>query len=248
LGEGRVRGLHVLVVLVMFFVAAPARSADLPSAVPARQDLTGSATLVSALRGHILQSCRCPAESVEILSASSPSGLVLPGGDTEFHVLPKSPPARYHHIVMGVEALSGGKPVGPFWILVDAAVHSRFVRAKRNVPFGAALSVGDIEVVDGDCPDIRADYFSDVQQVAGKITRRGLVPGDAVTRDVVSDPFVVKAGDMVLLRVDRGGVALAATVRAEQNGRIGQVVRVRNLEFSRALKARVVAPGEVRVE
>ncbi len=234
--------------LFAWILAPAARPADAPGAVSGHCDLTGSVPLMAALRSHILQSCRFPAQGVDIRSASSVSGVVLPEGDLEFRVLPKNPPANYHRVVLGIEAVSGGNPVRSFWVLVDASIRGRFVRAKRRIPFGAVLSPADVELVEAEVPDVRSDYFALEEHAIGKIARRVLMPGDAVSRDMVSDPFIVRAGEMVRLRVDRGGVSLSAAVRAEQNGRLGQMVRVRNLEFERALKARVVGPGEVRVD
>ncbi len=213
-----------------------------------RQDLTESAALVSALRGHILQRCRCAVEDIVIRSLSSVAGIELPEGDLSFRVFPKIASAHYHGVLLGIEALLGGKPSLSFWVVVDASVQGRFLKAKRRIPYGAALAPADLEAVVGEPPDLRAEYFSGPEGAAGKVARRVLLPGDAITRDMVSDPFLVRSGEMVRLRVERGGIVLSAVARAEQNGRLGQMVRVRNLEFERALKARVVAPGEVRID
>jgi flagella basal body P-ring formation protein FlgA len=239
--------LHLLAAAILLFILQPAIPADLTSASP-RQDLTGSAPLVSVLRSHIMQSCRFPASSIEILSATTASGFVLQEQDLEFRVSARNTPARFHRVVLGFEALSAGKPARPFWVLVDAAVRGRFVKVRRRIPFGAALSSADVEVVEAEYPDVRSEYFSSVDEAVGKVARRALLPGDPLTRDVINDPIVIKSGDLVRLRVSRGNIAVSTMVRAEQNGRVGEIVRVRNLEFERALKARVVAPGEVRVE
>ncbi len=238
----------MLVLVILSLLSAPLTAAVWGETPTPKRDLTGAAELVSALQGHIMQGCRCPAENIDIRSVTGVAGLQLPQGDASFRVFPKTAPANYHGVLLGVEAVSGGNPVLSFWVIVDASVRGRFVKAKRRIPYGAVLAPEDVALVEEEVPDVRAEYIREPERVAGKVARRVLDAGAAVTRDALSDPFLVRSGDVVRLRVERVGIVLSALARAEQNGRLGQVVRVRNLEFERPLKARVVAPGEVRID
>jgi len=71
---------------------------------------------------------------------------------------------------------------------------------------------------------------------------------EAITREVLTSPYLVRSGDTVRLRFEQSGVSLATLVRAEQSGKLGQVIRVRNLDFMRSVKAQVVGPGEVKAQ
>jgi len=47
------------------------------------------------------------------------------------------------------------------------------------------------------------------------------------------------------LRLQRNGIVLLSRGRAEQDGKLGQIIRVRNLDFSNVLKAQVTGRSEV---
>jgi len=60
-------------------------------------------------------------------------------------------------------------------------------------------------------------------------------------------PTLVRAGDRVRAVARVGGVEAVVIAIAEQSGSAQQVIRVVNPDSRRAIRARVVAPGEVEV-
>ena len=69
-----------------------------------------------------------------------------------------------------------------------------------------------------------------------------------LTREVLSNPVVVHSGETVRVRLERGTIVLSATARAEQDGKLGEMIRIRDLEFSKPLKATIIGRGEVRID
>jgi flagella basal body P-ring formation protein FlgA len=214
---------------------------------------TGSGILkeeeaLAILRTHIAGMAGCAEADVEIHSVGDLSAIELPDGPREFRVLQKAVLPAYRKALVPVEVLSEGRSVRTFWLPVDASVSRNYLKVAKRIPYGAAIGAGDVKMVRAELPDLRLEYFESVDEVEGKTARRTLSPGDPLTRDVLANPYLVRSGETVRLRVERDGLALAAMVRAEQHGKLGQVIRVRNLDFDRALKARVVARGEVRID
>jgi len=86
-----------------------------------------------------------------------------------------------------------------------------------------------------------------VDDVTGMAAKRSFSPGDPLTLESLTKPFLVKSGDTVHLRLERNGLVLTSLVRAEQDGQLGQVIRVRNLEFSSVLNAKVTGRAKVEI-
>ena len=99
-----------------------------------------------------------------------------------------------------------------------------------------------------DIADARVACLRKPEEAIGLIARRTLSPGDPLTRESLANPFLVRSGDTVRLRLERSGIRLAVLARAEQDGKLGQFIRIWSLDFSRPLKAQVVGRGEVKVE
>ena len=105
-----------------------------------------------------------------------------------------------------------------------------------RLPSHLSLPRGTIDVrVEGEAP-VRSSRVSGVAVVsAGGVERRL-----AFTARAECPPPAVSSGASLRLIVRVGNVVASAPGQASQNGRIGQVIRVRNLSTQRALMARII--------
>ncbi len=207
-----------------------------------------SAALVQAVKSHIVSRSSYLESEVEIRAIGNVNGTELPPGDITFRIVQKTPPSTYRGLLLSVEALADAAPARTFWISVDVVIHTVAVQAARRLPFGTILSADDIKEEPIELKDARAELIRNTRDAIGKITRRTLSPGDPLTRETISDPYLVKNGETIRLKLDRGLISLAMQARAEQNGRLGDLIRVRNVDFPKSVLAHVTGPGEARIE
>jgi flagella basal body P-ring formation protein FlgA len=95
---------------------------------------------------------------------------------------------------------------------------------------------------------MRLSYARDPQEILGKVSRRGLLSGDLLDRDTFTEPLLVHNGETVRLRLEREGIMLTSLAKAAQDGRLGQFIRVRSLDFSTLLKVQVTGRAEVKMQ
>lgn len=93
-----------------------------------------------------------------------------------------------------------------------------------------------------------------LQQVSGRSVVQPLKPGELVTLRHLSgevranDPIMVKARDAVRLTARIGKLEVAIPIaEAQEDGRAGQVIKVKNLQTGRIVQGKVVGPGLVDV-
>jgi flagellar basal body P-ring formation protein FlgA len=141
-----------------------------------------------------------------------------------------------------------GRSARTVWIMADVRINATVMQAARMLPFGTALTGDDIRPVRIEITDPRAACVRKAEAAPGKVLRRSIKTGELITEDALSDPPVVRSGDTVRLRLEQQNIRLVILARAEQDGRMGQSIRVRNLEFARVMKALVVGPGEVLIQ
>ena len=245
LGEGSVRRLSatallttMLAILLLSGVALPA--ADLPA--------SHSASLARTITLHIAGLTAWKPDEITVRSINWLNGAELPQGELTFRVLQKNIPANYHSLLLPIEALQDDRGVCTFWVVTDVGVRARVLRATHRLQYGSAVSPQDVAQQNIEIPDPRVTHLRNADEAVGKVLRRNLSPGDFLTRECLSQPLLVRSGDTVKLRLRSGAVSLAALAKAEQSGGLGQVIRVRNLEFSRPVRAEVTGPGEVTIE
>jgi len=96
-------------------------------------------------------------------------------------------------------------------------------------------------------PYAQSGYFLDwasLQQVRARgFARAGMVLGSANTEL----PLPVHQGEMVELVRQHGALRLSAQVRALENGKLDQMIRVQNPSTNKILLARVTGPGELQL-
>ncbi|MCW2274963.1 flagellar basal body P-ring formation protein FlgA [Rhodoblastus acidophilus] len=84
-------------------------------------------------------------------------------------------------------------------------------------------------------------------QLVGKVARRTLLPGKAIPAIAVEEPRAVSMGGLVQLVYEKDGLSIATTAQALQNGYVGQIVQVRNIESGIVVFGAIQADGSVLV-
>ena len=91
------------------------------------------------------------------------------------------------------------------------------------------------------------NVIRDRAELVGKAARRTLLPGRPITASAVEEPRAVSTGTQVHLVYDQDGLSISTTGMALQNGFVGQVVQVRNMDTGLTVFGAVQADGSVRV-
>jgi flagella basal body P-ring formation protein FlgA len=87
----------------------------------------------------------------------------------------------------------------------------------------------------------------DRADVVGKVARRTLLPGRPIPAIAVEEPRAVSTGGQVQLLYQQDGLIIVTTAQALQNGYVGQIVQVRNLDSGLVVSGVVQPDGAVRV-
>jgi flagella basal body P-ring formation protein FlgA len=83
--------------------------------------------------------------------------------------------------------------------------------------------------------------------LVGKVARRTLLPGQPIPVAGVRDPYAVVQGKAAMVVFEAGGLTITASATALQNGSVGDVVSLRNLDSGTIIKGTVAPDGTVRL-
>jgi flagella basal body P-ring formation protein FlgA len=87
----------------------------------------------------------------------------------------------------------------------------------------------------------------DRADIVGKVARRTLLPGRPIPAFAVEEPRAVSTGAQVQLIYQQEGLSIVTTAQALQNGYVGQMVQVRNLDSGLVVSGSVQPDGSIRV-
>src|SRR5208283_1360932 len=110
--------------------------------------------------------------------------------------------------------------------------------------------ISDAMLVDSSDPAPGApppNVLWDRAEIVGKVARRTLLSGRPIPSTAVEEPRAVSTGTQVTLIYQQDGLSIATTAQALQNGYVGQVVQVRNLDSGLVVSGAVQPDGSISV-
>ncbi len=103
------------------------------------------------------------------------------------------------------------------------------VVAKRNIPFNSKITLQDLELKKLDVYATSTIYATSLSVCVGKISTWSFQKGQVLNLNGLKSPPDVVAGEVLIAFVSYPGMTVTTFVRAMQNGNIGDVIAVRNL-------------------
>jgi flagella basal body P-ring formation protein FlgA len=206
-----------------------------------------TAEIEAILKAHLAAVSSWREDEIEIRSIDGLKAVELPPGDVRLRVVSHGRPSNYSSMLVLVEAALDDKPLRTFWVKADVCVHAQVVQVAKPVPYGHALQADDLHEILCEVEDPRADYVRDYAEAIGMTAKRVLLPGDLLNRNWVTGVCLVRHGEVVRLLAQKEGINISVLARALQDGKLGDQIKVRNIDSDRALTAVVIGRGEVRV-
>jgi len=146
-----------------------------------------------------------------------------------------------------VKVMVEGKVVEELSIFARVRVERDVVTAVKPIRAGQRISADMVKlerVMLG--PDGR-DAFEKVADVLGRITSRSIGKGEFIRRSDLRLPVIVRRGDVVMIVARCGMIKVTTRGKAVEDGRLGDVIEVENLNSKRRIHAEVTGPGVVMV-
>ena len=86
-----------------------------------------------------------------------------------------------------------------------------------------------------------------VDQLAGKVARKTLLPGQPILVTAVNEPNLIQRGVPVALVYNTGALVITAKGIPMEAGRAGDFIKVRNVDSGIIISGTILADGTVQV-
>jgi flagella basal body P-ring formation protein FlgA len=211
--------------------------------------------LLHAAREALLDRLTVPADDVIVSLASTPAlpALTLSARDeVRLQAILPEPVTVPGRLRIDVAFVVNGQRAEMVPLLVDVKVYQSVALAARRVEVGEALGEECVRY-ERRAVDAAGGYLTPKDVKVGQKARRALPAGQVIPQSAVEplnpdNPVLVRQRDLVKVVAHVGSLRVTALAEAEQDGRSGERVRVRNVDSRKELTGRVVARGVVEVE
>ena len=118
---------------------------------------------------------------------------------------------------------------------------------RRAVGRGEIIRAEDVQVQARELPGLTSPFVARIADLTGRLTRRPIPEGTAVTADALDAPLLIHRGQNVVLAARAGGIEVRAPGIALADAGAEQRVRVRNLNSLKIVEGVADTAGVVRV-
>lgn len=136
----------------------------------------------------------------------------------------------------------------PRWsveVTSQATVFIRAVAAAQIIERGQLITRAMLGYQEVPVTRQSAGLFNKVDEVVGLSAKRRTRSQQVLTRDMLVAPWLVRRGERVTVVANQGDIHASTAGEAQQDGRLGMVIRVRNIASGKIIEAKVIGSGKV---
>ncbi|HQJ94463.1 MAG TPA: flagellar basal body P-ring formation chaperone FlgA, partial [Syntrophorhabdaceae bacterium] len=119
---------------------------------------------------------------------------------------------------------------------------------KQNLKRGDVINAGDIIKKEILLNENKGRYPLDIEKIIGKTVKKDINAGTVVKNDMIEDRYVVKTNEIVSILAQNNRIMVKTKGRAIEKGKIGDVIRVKNVSSNKEILGKVVGSGVVTVD
>lgn len=205
--------------------------------------------LVEEAKKYIVESLNYPSEKVLISFRQQVPEIYLPDRDYQLKFEDSSGGRKIGNVSLQVHIIIDDQVYRRVYLPFEVQVKQQVYIARRPISIGEVIRAEDFIFTEKALGNYSGELINDLNIPLIKYGRVKIpIPQDSIlTSRYLIMPDLIKAGDEVQAEVITGSVKVLATVRARQNGKIGDYITVENTSTGYRFKAQVISSYLVRV-
>ncbi len=200
----------------------------------------------TTLRRFVLERSPWQPEQVQVIVRSFTPIPLKPGRMVLRVLRPRKgiTPGR-HSFLLAVELK--GKEAARVWVRAELKVYGEVVVTSRPLARHQSISFEDVRIEWRDLGSLSTRPYRDVIETIGKQASRSIEVNKIVSPSMVTLPKVIRRGRAVSLVYETSKMKVEALGQAMEDGRVGDVIRVKNPSSGQLLQGRILDGRTVRV-
>lgn len=204
--------------------------------------------LVGLARRYVLEHLPYDPKKAGIFTRYAPESVFVHEGKVTFAISPRPREDYLGLVPIQVVIKVDGHEEKRVWVRLDVEMPVPVVMARRRIEPDTVIRSGDLYVAEKDLARLAGGAVTDPAQVIGMRARRPIAPNAVLRADMVEAALILKRGDIVILVAGSGNLIATARGEAQEKGRTGDWIKVRNIASHRIIYGRVVDSSTVRVD
>lgn len=184
--------------------------------------------------------------SVEVKLKTQFPKIALPPGDYQIQVGPHRSSKIWGYLSLPISIIKDDKEYDRESLSLDVRVFQKVFVAVTSIERMATITSDMIMQKYMDVTELAGDPVEAGEAVVGKVAIRSIATGNVIMKNYLEIPKVVHRNDKVTIDVFLGSIHVQAFGKASQDGAIGDLIEVTNLDSGIKIRATVTGAGQVR--
>lgn len=147
-----------------------------------------------------------------------------------------------------VQIYMNGRPWQTINATADVSASVDAVVPTRGIKTDDLIEAEDVMLQRVKLKELNHQLATNLNDVIGRSAVRPLQANLPIRLAMVKKPYAVRKGDRVAIEARHGGLSIQVTGVTKSSGELGQSITVANLDSGKELRAKIIAPGVVRVD
>jgi flagella basal body P-ring formation protein FlgA len=230
-------GIRLAIAILLIALTAPCSAAVLLTAE----------TIRMALQRHAVRNSSWRPENVEVRVLSF-QPVSLHSGPAKLRVLRPLNGLTPGQQSFLFAAENGGKEQARFWVKADVRIFEEVVVSSQPLVSNEIVTGKEVRLERRDVSTLNARPFYRLDEVVGQQVTRAIAVNETLTHRNLNRPTLMRRGNAVMLVYDTGDVRVEMPGTAEENGRAGELIQVKNPSSGKLLRGRVLDGRTVRID
>ncbi len=234
------RFFQIAGVLLSMVLVAPVLAEVAPCAQEAGKSRVSADRIRGIIEDYIHENMPWPRETVRLVFLSRLTDLTLDAEKYSYHVQTNRNNRFIGDASFVIRFSSDGALLAEKTVRVSLEVLRNMVVSNRSIQRGTKIAANDVSMVRKWVQRIPLDTATDLSEVTGKQMAVTVRPNTEIKRRMLRDAIMVKRGKIVKIVLKNGPMSVMAMGVSEEDGAVGQTIRVRNMASNKMVHARVV--------
>jgi flagellar basal body P-ring formation protein FlgA len=200
------------------------------------------------VRAYIAANPPFSGAEMTITAVRIPGDVMLPTGDIqhEIHYLQQSRPSGT--LPLTISFSKNGHLIKRLTATASIMLMKDVPVTRRPIARYQLIQAEDLMMQAMDVADLPANTVFSFEAIQGMRARRTIRPRTVLRKDQLEYPPAVQKGDRVIIIAASGGLRITTLGEVQHTGKVGDRIRVVNLDSNKTLFARVIDSRTVQVE
>jgi len=208
----------------------------------------GSFSIQSAVRQYIETNMPWPPEAVRVDILSDEMEPTAQNRNMTIRIEPAGNQDFIGDMVFLVKSYKGGNLVRTESVRTRIEVLREVIIAARALPAGTVLVDNDVKTIQKWVRRIHPQSLSPSETITGKRLTMQVASGAEIFATMLKSAPLVRKGKMVKMIFDNGSMQIVTIGLSEEDGVVGNIIRVKNITSNKTIYARVLSDSLVGIE